>query len=86
MEIVVIILIIVALLVALVGGYFLATHQHQLATATASAITRATTIPAGDVAALNAKVSGVGDQVAAIAAKVGVETNTAISDATKSAG
>ena len=37
-------------------GYWLSTHIHSVA----SAASRATTLPAGDVAALNAKIDGLG--------------------------
>jgi len=55
------------------GGYYLATHNHQLAVATATAITRATTIPSGDVAALNAKIDGLGSTLATVATTVGAK-------------
>jgi len=50
-----------------VGGYLLATHIHFVAAAASSAVARATTIPAGDVAALNAKVDGLGNTLQSIA-------------------
>ena len=61
---VVIVAIVAVILVG--GGYYLATHQHQLAVASASAITRATTIPSGDVAAIHAKLDAIGAQVGAV--------------------
>ena len=69
-----IIVVIAGLLLALVGGYYLATHQHQLATQTAQVIVRATTIPSGDVATLNAKVDGLGSTLQNVATAVGAKT------------
>ena len=43
------------------AGYWLASHIHAVAASAASAVTRATTLPGADVAALNAAVSGLGD-------------------------
>jgi len=52
------------------GGYMLATHIHSVAAAASSAVVRATTIPSGDVAALNAKVDGLGNTLQTIATAV----------------
>ena len=52
------------------GGHLLATHIHLVAAAASSAVVRATTIPAGDVAALNAKVDGLGNTLQSIASAV----------------
>ena len=69
MELVLIFLLIGAVFGA-AGGYLLATHIHSVAAAATSAVTRATTIPAGDVAALNSKVDGLGNTLAIIAGAV----------------
>ena len=69
MELAVICLLIGAVLGA-AGGYMLATHVHSVAAATSSMVARATTIPAGDVAALNAKIDGLGNTLQAIAGAV----------------
>lgn len=53
-----------------IGGYLLATHIHAVAAAASSAVTRATTIPGGDVSALNAKVDGLGSTLQTIASAV----------------
>ena len=42
-------------------GYWLATHIHAVAAQAVSAVTRATTVPQGDVDKLNAAVSGLGE-------------------------
>lgn len=56
-----------------VGGYILATHIHSVA----SAASRAVTIPAGDIVALNAKIDGLGDKVQAASADLAQHvTNT----------
>ncbi|HZP76543.1 MAG TPA: hypothetical protein VFB45_10405 [Pseudolabrys sp.] len=61
MELIVIVA--VAAAAAFVGGYLLATHIHGIAIAAAGAAARAVTVRSGDVAALNAKVAGLGDQI-----------------------
>ena len=61
---VVIVAIVAVILVG--GGYYLATHQHQLAVASASAISRATTIPSGDVAAIHAKLDTISAQIGTV--------------------
>jgi hypothetical protein len=50
------------------AGYWLATHIHAVAASAASAVTRATTVSSGDVAALNAAVSGLGNAAQSLAA------------------
>jgi ABC-type lipoprotein release transport system permease subunit len=52
------------------GGYLLAAHIHSVAAAVSSAVLRATTIPAGDVSAVNAKVDGLGNRLQTIASAV----------------
>ena len=52
------------------AGYMLATHVHSVAAAASSAIVRAMTIPAEDVAVLNAKVDGLGNTLQTIAGAV----------------
>lgn len=69
MELALIFLLIGAVLGA-AGGYMLATYIHSVAAAAGSAVARATTIPSGDVAALNAKVDGLGNTLQTIAAVV----------------
>ena len=69
MELVLICLLIGTVLGA-VGGYTLATHVHSVAAAASSMVARATTIPAGDVAALNAKIDGLGNTLQAIAGAI----------------
>jgi ABC-type lipoprotein release transport system permease subunit len=69
MELALIFLLIGAVLGA-AGGYVLATHIHAVAAAATTAVTRATKIPAGDVAALNAKVDGLGNILATVAGAV----------------
>lgn len=69
MELALIFLLIGAVLGA-AGGYLLATHIHAVAAAATTAVTRATTIPSRDVAALNAKVDGLGNTLASIASVV----------------
>lgn len=49
-------------------GYWLCAHIHSVAAAATSAVTRATTIPSGEVAALNAKIDGLGNALQGIAA------------------
>ncbi len=77
-----IIAIFVVVIVGLVGGYLLATHVHTVAAAVVSASQRATTIPSGDVAALNAKIGGLGTQLQtstdALSAHVTSTINTAV--------
>jgi hypothetical protein len=51
-----------------VVGYLLATHIHSVAAGAVSAAQRAVTVPSGDIAKLNATVSGLGNQVAAVSA------------------
>jgi uncharacterized protein (UPF0333 family) len=62
MELALILALVVA---ALVGGYLLATHIHSVAAAAANAAARAVMVPGADIAALNAKVAGLGDKVEA---------------------
>lgn len=59
-------------------GYWLASHIHSVAASAASAVTRATTIPSGDVAALNTAISGLGDKLAANTAAVGAAAAKAV--------
>jgi len=61
------IVLLIGLIAGAVGGYLLATHIHSVAAAASSAVARATTIPSGDVAALNAKVDGLGNTLQMIA-------------------
>ena len=56
------------------AGYMLATHIHAVAGAAA----RALTVPQGDVAALNAKVDGLGDKLQAVAQSVAQPVANAI--------
>jgi hypothetical protein len=44
-------------------GYWLCAHIHSVAAKATEAAQRAVTVPAGDVAKLNAAVAGLGDQV-----------------------
>lgn len=67
------------------GGYVLATHIHSVAAAATTALARATTIPAGDVAALNAKVDGLGNTLQTIASAVRTPALSAVSAATDAA-
>ena len=50
------------------AGYWLATHIHAVAASAASAVSRATTVPSGDVAALNNAVAGLGTAAQNLAA------------------
>jgi hypothetical protein len=61
------IVLLIGVVLGATGGYLLATHIHSVAAAATSAIARATTIPAGDVNALNAKIDGLGNTLQAIA-------------------
>ena len=84
MEINIIVVLVFA--VALIGGgYYLATHLHSKATEIATAITRATTIPSGDVAALNAKVDNLGTTLATLTTHVGTLANTGVAAAAAAA-
>lgn len=74
------ILVVAVLAVALVGGYFLATHVHSVATA----IGRATTIPSGDVAALNAKITSLGTQLNASTQAIGAHVTATVAAAVPS--
>ena len=56
------------------AGYMLATHIHAVAGAAA----RALTVPQGDVAALNAKVDGLGDKLQAVVQSVAQPVANAI--------
>lgn len=56
------------------AGYMLATHVH----AVASAASRALTVPHGEVAALNAKVDGLGDKLQAVVQSAGQPVASAI--------
>lgn len=49
-------------------GYWLATHIHVVAAKAAEAARRAVSVPAGDVAKLNATVAGLGNSVQAASA------------------
>jgi hypothetical protein len=80
MELALISLLIGAVLGA-AGGYLLATHIHSVAVAASSAVVRATTIPAGDVAALNAKVDGLGNTLQTIASAVQTPAVAAVAGA-----
>jgi hypothetical protein len=71
------IIVVAVLAVALVGGYFLATHVHNVATA----ITRATTIPSSDVAVLNAKIAGLGTQLNASTQAIGAHVTATVAAA-----
>lgn len=70
----------------LVIGWIGRGHVHDIATAAATAAARATTVSSGDVAALNAKLSGLGDQVAALAQKAQQPVVAAVDKATTAAG
>jgi ABC-type lipoprotein release transport system permease subunit len=63
------------------GGYLLATHIHSIAAAASSAVARATTIPPGDVSALNAKVDRLGNRLQTIAGAVRTPTVAAVAAA-----
>jgi low affinity Fe/Cu permease len=65
MDTLVVVIVAIVAVVLVGGGYYLATHQHQLAVATATAINRATTIPSGDVAAIHAKLDAITTAVSA---------------------
>jgi len=64
-----------------VGGYMLATHIHSVAAAASSAVARATTIPSGDIAALNAKVDGLGNTLQTVASAVQAPAVAAVASA-----
>ena len=69
-------------LVVFVGGavlgYWLASHIHTVAANAALAVTRATTIPSSDVAALNHAVNGLGTAVSNMTATVGSKVNAEV--------
>jgi hypothetical protein len=67
------------------GGYMLATHIHSVAAAATSAITRATTIPSGDVAALNTKIDGLGNALQGIAVSAQAPAVAAVTAAANAA-
>ncbi|HEY5380437.1 MAG TPA: hypothetical protein VIJ78_13010 [Pseudolabrys sp.] len=75
------ILLLIGLALGATGGYLLATHIHSVAAAATSAVTRATTIPAGDVNALNAKADGLGNALASIATAVQTPAVAAVAGA-----
>lgn len=56
------------------AGYMLATHIHSVA----NAASRALTIPQGDVAALNAKIDGLGSALQSVAQSVAKPAAAAI--------
>jgi ABC-type lipoprotein release transport system permease subunit len=66
-------------------GYWLSTHIYSVAAAATSAVTRATTISGGDVAALNAKIDGMGNALQAVAAKVQAPAIAAVDAAANAA-
>ena len=59
----------------LVGGYLLATHIHQVA----SAASRAVTVPGSAIDALNAKVDGLGTKVDTASTKLAEHVTDAVS-------
>lgn len=63
--------------VGIVLGWLGATHVHSIAKANTSA----TTLSASEVAALNARIAGLGDQVKTLLAKVGTAENAALTNA-----
>lgn len=85
MELALIFLLIGAVLGA-AGGYMLATHIHSVAAAASSAVARATTIPSGDVSALNAKIDGLGNTLQTIAGAVQTPAVAAAETAAKPRG
>jgi len=66
-------------------GYWLCAHIHTVAAAASSAVTRATTLPSGDVAALNAKIDGLGNALQGIAAGVQAPAVAAVTAAANAA-
>ena len=66
-------------------GYWLCAHIHSVAAAATSAVTRATTISSGDVAALNAKLDGLGNAVQGIAATAQAPAVAAVTAAANAA-
>jgi hypothetical protein len=71
----------IGLMLGATGGYLLATHIHSVAAAANTAVARATTIPAGDVNALNAKVDGLGNTLSSIATAVQTPAVAAVASA-----
>ena len=70
--------VLIALGVGIVLGWLGATHVHSVASAAA----RATTIPSGDVATLNAKIDGLGTQLQKAVSAVATPAITAAVDST----
>jgi len=66
-------------------GYWLCAHIHSVAAAATSAITRATTIPSGDVAALNGKIDRLGNALQGIAASAQAPAVAAVTAAANAA-
>jgi len=64
-------------IVGIVLGWLGATHVHSIAKAN----TAATTLSASEVAALNTKVAGLGDQMKTVLAKIGTAENAALTSA-----
>lgn len=60
------------------AGFMLRAHMHTVAADAASAVTRASTVSSGDVAALNAKLDGLGTAVQGVAAAVQKPANAAV--------
>lgn len=73
--------VVIVLIVALGGGYYIATHQHKLAMDAASALSRATTVSGGDVAALNAKIDGLGTKLNAATQALGAHVTATVAAA-----
>ncbi len=65
------------LVLGAIAWAWITSHVHVVI----GAVTRATTPPAGDVAALDAKISGLGTQLAALEASIGQKINAAITAA-----
>lgn len=68
----------IVFVVGVVLGYWLASHIHTVAANAAAAVTRATTVPSGDVAALNSAVKGLGDALNNVTVTVGSKVNAEV--------
>jgi ABC-type lipoprotein release transport system permease subunit len=79
------IFLLIGIVAGAVLGYWLATHIHSVAATATSAVTRATTIPSGDVAALNAKIDGLGNALQGIAASAQAPAVAAVTAAANAA-
>jgi hypothetical protein len=66
-------------------GYWLATHIHSVAASAVSAVTRATTVPAGVVGTLNSAVPGLGTAAQSAAATVQAPAVAAVNAAAAAA-